>query len=138
MASFDAEYPNELMAELEELAIATPKMMGEMTKAGAEVVNKNVINNLNKAFKSTDRLKECLFISKTYNTPSDDGINNKVYFYGYLDKNEKKHPAPLVAMAREYGTSSGEKKISYFRKSFKKQEIEQAMKKVQNNYIKGE
>lgn len=137
MAKFDAELPNELIAELEELAIATPKMMGEMTKAGADVVNKNVLNNLNRVFKSTDRLKEHLYISKTYNTPSDDGINNKIYFYGYLDA-EKKHPAPLVAMAREYGTSSGERKKPFFRKSFKKQEIENAMKKVQDNYIKGE
>lgn len=154
MAKFKEELPTELMAELDELEVATTKMIGDMTKAGADVVYKNVVNNLSKVFKSTDRLKNCLYITKTYFTPSDDGINNKVYFYGYLagsvgkklsyTKGDKKYtyyngtPAPLVAMAREYGTSRGEKKKPFFRKSFKKQDIESAMKKVQDKYIKGE
>ena len=90
---------------------------------------------MSKSFKTTDRLSKCLYVSKTYKTPSDDGTNNKVYFYGYLDA-KKKHPAPLVAMAREFGTSKGEKKKPFFRKSFNKQQIEQAMLKVQNKYIK--
>ena len=137
MARFDAELPNDLMEEIEQFAVATPKMIEEMTKAGAKVVKKNVLNNLKKSFKSTERLEQCLYISKTYKTPSDGGINNKIYFYGYLDK-EKKHPAPLAAMAREYGTSQGEKKKPFFRKSFKKNEIEKAMGKIQNNYLEGE
>ena len=62
-------------------------------------------------------------------------------FYGYnTDKKTKKHPngvpIPLIAMAREYGTSSGEAKKPFFRKSFKKKDIEQAMKQVQDKYIK--
>ena len=116
MAHFNQELPNDLIKEFEELAIATPKMMGEMTKAGAETVARIVKNNMSKSFKKTDRLSKCLFVSKTYRTPSDDGINNKVMIYGYLDA-EKKHPAPLVAMAREYGTSHGEAKKPFFRKS---------------------
>ena len=40
-------------------------------------------------------------------------------------------PVALIAIAREYGTSSGEKKKPFFRKSFKKSEIEQAMLKAQ-------
>ena len=44
-------------------------------------------------------------------------------------------PAPLVAIAREYGTSSGERKKPFFRKSFKKGEITDAMLKVQGKYI---
>lgn len=134
MAQFNSQLPNDLIKEFDELAIATPKMMGEMTKAGAETVEKIVRNNLSKSFKSTDRLSKCLFVSKTYRTPSDDSINNKVMFYGYLDA-EKKHPAPLVAMAREYGTSKGEAKKPFFRKSFKKADIENAMKQVEKNYL---
>lgn len=134
MARFNQQLPNDLIKKFEELAIATPKMMGEMTKAGAETVKNIAKNNLAKSFKSTDRLSECLFVSKTYRTPSDDGINNKVMIYGYLDA-EKKHPAPLVAMAREYGTSRGEAKKPFFRKSFKKSAIENAMKKEQEKYL---
>ena len=134
MAHFNSEIPNDLIKSFEELAVATPQMMGEMTKAGAETVKRTVQNNLSKAFKSTDRLSKCLFVSKTYRTPSDDSINNKVMIYGYLDA-QKKHPAPLVAMAREYGTSRGEAKKPFFRKSFKKQEIENAMKQIQEKYL---
>lgn len=134
MAEFNQQLPNDLIKEFEELAIATPKMMGEMTKAGAETVARIVRSNLSKSFKSTDRLIKCLFVTKTYRTPSDDGINNKVMFYGYLDA-EKKKPAPLAAMAREYGTSRGEKKKPYFRKSFQKSEIESAMKKIEEKYL---
>ncbi len=134
MAQFNQQLPNDLIKEFEELAIATPKMMGEMTKAGAETVERIVRNNLSKSFKSTDRLSKCLFVSKTYHTPSDDSINNKVMFYGYLDA-EKKHPAPLVAMAREYGTSKGEVKKPFFRKAFKKADIESAMKQVEQKYL---
>ena len=134
MARFNQQLPNDLIKEFEELSIATPRMMGAMTKAGAETVKNIAKNNLAKSFKSTDRLSECLFVSKTYRTPSDDSINNKVMIYGYLDA-EKKHPAPLVAMAREYGTSRGEAKKPFFRKSFKKSAIENAMKKEQDKYL---
>ncbi len=47
-------------------------------------------------------------------------------------------PAPLVAIAREYGTSQGEKKKPFFRKSFKKAEITDAMLKVQEQHLKNE
>ena len=69
MAQFKGQLPNDLIKEFEELAIATPKMMGAMTKAGAETVKTIVESNLSKSFKSTDRLKNCLFVSKTYKTP---------------------------------------------------------------------
>ena len=134
MAQFNQQLPNDLIKEFEQLAIATPKMMGAMTKAGAETVKSIAENNLSKSFKSTDRLKKCLFVSKTYRTPSDDSINNKVMIYGYLDE-KKKHPAPLVALAREFGTSRGEAKKPFFRKSFKKDAIENAMKQEQDKYL---
>ena len=84
-----------------------------------------------------------LKITRVYKTPTDDGINVHIGFYGYdTDKVTKAHPKgvpiPLIAMAREYGTSSGENKKPFLRKSFAKKEIEQAMMEVQEKYIKGD
>ena len=44
MASFKTELPNDLMKQFIKLEVATPKMIDEMTKAGADVV-KNVVKN---------------------------------------------------------------------------------------------
>lgn len=142
MARWQSELPNDLIKEFEELGANCTEMMGEMVKAGAETVYQNVQNNMKSAFKTTNSLKKGLKVTKVYKTPSDDGTNVHIGFYGYdTDKITKQHPKgvpiPLIAMAREYGTSSGERKKPYFRKSFKKKEIESAMKRVQDKYIKG-
>lgn len=42
MASFKEELPNDLIKMFQELDQDSEKMMGEMTRAGAEVVYKNV------------------------------------------------------------------------------------------------
>ena len=143
MAKFNAELPNDLLKAFEELETNSSIMMGEMCKAGAAVVYDKVVSGLGKAFKSTDSLLKGLKVTKVYKTPSDDGINVHIGFYGYdTDKPTKAYPKgkpiPLIAMAREYGTSSGEKKKPFFRKAFKKSEIEQAMMEVQNRYIEGD
>ena len=140
MARFNAELPNDLIKTFENLETDAPIMMGEMCKAGATVVYNKVKANLKNAFKRTDTLLKGLKITKVYQTPSDDGINVHVGFYGYdADKVSKKYPKgvpiPLIAMAREYGTSSGEKKKPFFRKSFSKKEIEEAMLEVQSRFI---
>ena len=135
MAKFQSELPYELMKVFEDLETNCDEMFGEMCKAGAEVVYKNVKANMGKVFKSTRSLEKGLKITKVYKTPSDDGINVHVGFYGYNDEGV---PIPLIAMAREYGTSNGEKKKPFFRKSFKKKDIEQEMQKVQDKYIKGD
>ena len=143
MAKFQSELPNDLIKQFEKLNVDSEKMFGEMTNAGAEVVYKLVKSNMSKVFATTKSLDKGLKITKVYKTPSDDGINVHIGFYGY-DKNKKTKkysngvPIPLIAMAREYGTSSGEAKKPFFRKSFKRKEIEQAMLKVQNKYIKGD
>ena len=141
MARFMAELPAELLQVFEGLETNADIMMGEMCQAGATAVYKKVVANLEKAFKSTDSLLKGLKITRVYKTPSDDGINVHIGFYGY-DKDStptKRHPngtpIPLIAMAREYGTSSGEAKKPFFRKSFSKKEIERAMKEVQDRYI---
>ena len=141
MAKFKAELPNDLMKVFEDLETNAPIMMGEMCKAGAEVVYNKVVSGIGKAFKSTATLLKGLKITKVYNTPSDDGINVHIGFYGYdTSKKSKSYPKgipiPLIAMAREYGTSSGEQKKPFLRKSFAKKDIEQAMMEVQNRYIK--
>jgi len=144
MANFQSELPNELIKELEKLNVDSEKMFGEMTKAGAEVVYKLVKSNMSKVFATTKSLDKGLKITKVYKTPSDDGINVHIGFYGYdSDKKTKKYPngvpIPLIAMAREYGsTKTGEAKKPFFRKSFNKKQIEQAMKSVQDKYIKGD
>ena len=142
MARFNAELPNDLIKMFDELETNAPEMMGEMCKAGATVVYNKVVNNIGKAFNSIDKLLKGLKITKVYKTPSDDGINVHIGFYGYdkESKPTKRHPKgtpiPLIAMAREYGTSRGEAKKPFFRKSFAKKDIEQAMMEVQNRYIK--
>lgn len=136
MASFKAELPIELIECFKELHSSTERMLGGMTRAGAKVVYKNTIQNMRKSFKQTERLEECLKLTKTYKTPSDDGINTKIGIYGYfVNEHGEKVPAPLVANARERGTSRGEKAKPFFRKSFKKSEIEQEMLKVQQEYF---
>lgn len=134
MAKFNMELPNDLLKEFEGLEVNTDKMMGEMTKVGAEAVYRKVLKNIPKSFKNSNIMK-CLKITKIYKTKSDDGINTKVAFYGYFkNKREVEEPAPLVANVFEHGTSTV-KKQPFMRKSFKKSEIEAEMKKVQEKYL---
>lgn len=139
MARFKNELPTDLIKEFESLNINTEKMVGEMTKAGAEKVISNVKANAPESIKNSDMMK-CLKITRVYKTPSDKGINTKVMFTGYF-RNKKgiETPAPLVANLFEYGDSKGTyPKKPFFRKSFRKKEIEAEMKKVQDKYIKGD
>ena len=135
MAKFSKELPNDLIKVFEDLEANCDDMFGEMCKAGADVVYSKVRANMGKVFKSTRSLEKGLKVTRVYKTPSDDGINVHIGFYGY---NEDGVPIPLIAQAREYGTSKGEQKKPFFRKSFSKKDIEQAMQKVQDKYIKGD
>ena len=142
MARFQSELPHDLIKVFEDLETNCDEMFGEMCKAGAEVVHAKVKTNMAKVFKNTRSLEKGLKITKVYKTPSDDSINVHIGFYGYVPDSPKtkRHPygtpIPLIAMAREYGTSSGEEKKPFFRRSFSKKEIEQAMQQVQDKYIK--
>lgn len=139
MAKFKNSLPTDLIKEFETLNINTEKMLGEMTKAGAETVYSNVKANAPTGVKDSE-LMEHLRISKTYKTPSDDGINNKVLFSGYFtNRNGKTTPVELVLNMFEYGSSKRNyPKKPFFRKSFRKKQIESAMLKVQEKYIKGD
>lgn len=144
MARFEDGFAYDLIKEFEELGANCTEMFSEMVKAGAGVVYENVFRNMGESFESTASLDNALKMTKVYKTPSDGGTNVHIGFYGYkadspkTDRHPKGTPIPLIAMAREYGTSSGEDKKPFFRKSFKTAEIEQAMKRVQDKYIKGD
>ena len=139
MAKFNAELPNDLMKVFEDLETDVPEMMGEMCKAGARVVYNNMVAGIGKAFARRETLLKGLKITRVYKTPSDDGINVHIGFYGY---GESGVPIPLIAAARESGTYRDgkvvEKKVPFMKKSFKKADIERAMLEVQEQYIKGD
>lgn len=147
MAKFQAELPTELMNTFEMVGANAQKMLGDMTRAGAEVVHVNVIANVPDAFRHSD-IMSCLQVTKTYRTPSDDGINTKVAFYGYFKpkhsvgpkwiatRGHDKMAAELVCDVFEYGRSGHYfPKHPFIRKSFRKDQIEAAMLKVQDKYI---
>lgn len=101
------ELPDDLIKTFSSIEKNTDKMLGEMTKAGAEVVVNNVKANLPEGLK--DLPSSNISLTKTYKTPSDDGINTKVVISGYFtNKNGKRTPAPLVANMFEYGSSKRE------------------------------
>ena len=136
MAGFNLELPTEVIGSINKLYDNAEDMMKQMTRAGAEVVYNNIQNNMKRSFKTTRSLEKGLKITRSYKTKSDDAINTKVGFYGYDDDGV---PIPLKALAREYGTSRGEKKKPFMRKSFKTTStITDAMLKVQERYIKDE
>ena len=113
-------------------------IFGGMTKAGAEVVYKNVISALPESLKSSG-FSSHVKLSKVYKTPSDDGINTKVMITGYfINKDGRKTPAPLVANMFEYGSSKKNyPKQPFFRKSFKKSQIMKAMEEEQKKLSGG-
>lgn len=113
-------------------------IFGGMTKAGAEVVYKNVIANLPESLRSSG-FSSHVKLSRVYKTPSDDGINTKVMIAGYfINKDGRKTPAPLVANMFEYGSSKKNyPKQPFFRKSFKKSQIMKAMEEEQKKLSGG-
>ena len=132
MAKFEMQLPTDIMRDIQRLSDNVDQIFGEMTQAGAEVVKKNIIANVPEGIK-TSKMMSCLRLTKVYKTPSDDGINTKVGFFGYFQNEDGKTvPAPLVANVFEYGRSNSPfPKQPFMRKSFTKSAIEQAMLKAQ-------
>ena len=126
MAHFNLELPTDIIKDFEKIYSNSDEIFGKMTRAGAEVVLENIKSNVPKSFVDS-KIMNCLKITKTYKTPTDDGINTKVGFFGYFEnKDGKKTPAPLVANVFEYGSTTVTKK-PFLRKSFNKSQIEKAM-----------
>lgn len=144
MATLQTILPDDVIKDFKKLERNTEQIIGEMTRAGAEVV----LNNA----KSTVPLPEMagyVKLSKTYKTPSDGGINTKVYFSGYLPFKGNRNtfstkyketryittkgvPVDFLAKIYEYGRSTRPfPKKPFFRKSFRKNQIEAAMLKAQ-------
>lgn len=137
MARFEMELPNDMIKAFDRMNVETKDMLGEMTKAGAEQVLQNIKANVPAGFRDSD-IMSCLHITKVYATPSDDGINSKVAFYGYfVNKRGVKTPAELVCNVMEFGDSRGFiTKHPFVRKSFKKKQIEEVMRKKRNDWLK--
>ena len=136
MAKFEMQLPDDIIKDFQNIYNNSDEIFGKMVQAGAEVVYNNIKANAPSSVKSSDMMN-CLKITKVYKTPSDDGINDKVGFYGYfINKNGKTTPAPLVANVFEYGSTKVQKK-PFFRKSFRKAQIEKAMLKVQKEVSGG-
>jgi len=132
MARFEGELPIELIQQFERLQLNTEKMLEEMTKAGAQAAYSNMKAAAPKV------ISDHIVITRTYKTPSDDGINTKVMVSGYfINRWGQTVPAPLVANVFEYGRSNLPfKKHPFMRKAFNKGQIESAMLAVQGRYIK--
>ena len=105
MAKFEMQLPDDIIKDFQKIYNNSDEIFGKMVQAGVEVVYNNIKANAPSSVKSSDMMN-CLKITKVYKTPSDDGINDKVGFYGYfINKNGKTTPAPLVANVFEYGST---------------------------------
>lgn len=126
MAKFEMQLPEDILKDFQKIYDNSDEIFGKMTKAGAEVALENIKANVPESFKKSNIMK-CLHLTRTYKTPSDDGINTKVGFYGYfMNHNNVRTPAPLVANVFEYGSTTVTKK-PFLRRSFNKSKIERAM-----------
>lgn len=132
MAKFVYEYPKEIIEDFRQIYNDYGRIVGAMTRAGAEVVYKNVQNNVPASIKNSEMM-QCLRLTKTYKTPTDNALNTKVAFYGYFtNHNGVKTPAPLVANVYEYGRSNAPfPKQPFFRKAFNTKQIEKAILEAQ-------
>ena len=132
MAQFKMELPKDIIEQMEQVERDCERIFGEMTKAGAEVVMRNIKANAPKGIRESSMMQN-LIMTKIYKTPSDDGINTKVAFYGYfVNENGERVPAPLVGNVFEYGRSGLPfPKQPFMRQSFNEGQIRSAMLKVQ-------
>lgn len=137
MAKFEYKLPNEVIKSLEKIYKNSDKIFGGMTQAGAKVVLENVKSNVPASWRKS-KIMNNIGITKVYKTPTDGGINTKVIISGYfINSRGKVTPAPLVANVFEYGSTKFQKR-PFFRRSFKKMEIEAAMLKAQKELSGGE
>jgi hypothetical protein len=129
--------PYEIIKQFDQLDKDAEKMLEEMTEAGAKVVHESIKSSVPASWYDSGIMK-CLKVTRPYKTPSDDGVNCKVAFYGYfINEDGKKTPAPLVANVTEYGRSNSPyPKKPFLRKAFNKGKIEKAMQEIQKKYIK--
>ena len=151
MAKFTMELPSDIIKDFERIDKKSQEIFGEMTKAGAEVVKKNM------EAEAPSTIRNHIKTSRVYKTPSDDGINTKVYISGDLPfsnplrkyfsrrggngkvyQTNEGVPAAFLAQLYEYGRSTYRfPKKPFFRKAFKGKEIADAMLKKQKELSGG-
>ena len=138
MAMFEVKLPTEIIDEINKIEKNCINIFGKMTRAGANLVYKNLEKNLPGPIR-TSSMRKNMYISKTYISPSDGAINTKVGFAKkFYNKKEKLIPAPLVANLFEYGRHDGKyPKCPFFRRSFVKNDIENEMFKEQEKLSGG-
>ncbi len=150
MAKFKMELPDDIMKDIKKLYDNYEEIFGGMTREGAEVALRNI-----KANAPNSAIAQNVHLSVTYKTPSDDGISTKVYFSGYLPfRNGQKSfsrkakgklytttkgiPIPFLVNMYEYGRRGRRfPKKPFFRRAFKKGEIESAMLNAQKRLSGG-
>jgi hypothetical protein len=150
MAKFQMEIPDDLIKEFQRLNKGTDAMLGELTRAGAEAVAINVREN------APQKIKPYVKTSVTYKTPTDGGINTKVYISGYIPfsnpnrkyfsrkggngsvySTDKGVPADFLAKVYEYGRSNAPfPKHQFWRRSWKTRIVELAMEKKARQMFK--
>ena len=132
------ELPSDIINDMNMIDNNYEQIFGEMCKAGADVVEANIRKNAPSGVKKSPMMN-CLEQTRVYKTPSDDGINVRVAFYGYFkNENGKRTPAPLVANVFEYGRSNAPfPKKPFVRRSFNKSQIEKVMREVQVKASRG-
>lgn len=132
MAKIEVKIPQDEIRKIEEVYKNTFDIFGRMTRAGAQVTLNTVKSNVPRSWHGSNIMNN-IKLTKTYRTPSDGGINTKIIINGYfINKNGVRTPAPLVANVFEHGRSAQSRggkfvKQPFFRKSFKKDQIEKAM-----------
>lgn len=138
MAKFVMELPDDILKDIQRLYDNYEEIFGGMTKAGAEVALSNVKANMPASLKKSGFASH-VKLTRIYRTPSDDGINTKVIISGYFtNENGKKTPAPLIANLFEYGRNDKRyPKRPFFRRSFKKGQIDAAMLAAQKRLSGG-
>lgn len=153
MAIFESILPDKEIKEMKKIYGNTYEIFGGMTRAGAQVALNNMQSNA-----PTSSIASHIKLSKTYRTPTDEGINTKVYISGYLsfsDPNRKYFtrrgangqsysttkgvPIAFLAQLYEYGRSNGNPfpKRPFMRNAFNKAAIETAMLKAQKELSEG-
>lgn len=151
MAKFSLELPNDIIKDIQKADKNIDKALGEMTRAGAEVVATRMREN------APNNIKPYVKTSVTYKTPSDGGINTKVYISGYIPfsnpnrkyfsrkggngktySTDRGVPADFLAKVYEYGRSNAPfPKHPFFRKSFNDMEIESEMYRKAKSFWDG-
>ena len=152
MARLKLELPTDLIKQFETLEKKTDEVMGKATKAGAEVVYKNIKNNMSSVFSGStkSKMEAGLKITRTYKSPKKSTIGNFVGFYGYIPFSDPRRkvfrrkgaggtayettkgvPREFLANLYEYGSNEQDITGSRFiKKSQKKTEIEKTMQEV--------